>query len=275
MSNFSIESVLRNARDIPDVHLLLAHVLSVSREFLFAYPEQEIPAKMIPQLEKLFAARCEGVPLAYLTGKCEFWSLDFCVTRQTLLPRPETELLVEKTLACFSFFQDKKIRIADPGTGAGVIAIALAHERPCWEIHASDISLSALSVAKKNAARLLSDKKIFFHAGDWLHALPCELRFDAIVANPPYLAANDTHLAMLGYEPKCALVAGESGLESIQKIAATAGFYLKSNGMLLLEHGWNQGNAVRDIFLRTGFQCIKTYLDLAGLERATSGILFL
>lgn len=252
-----------------DAEVLLAEVLHVSRSVLFAFPERELTLAEIHSFEKYISQRKEKMPIAYIIGHKEFWSLDFRVTEDTLIPRPETELLVELVLQQVT---GDKQRVADLGTGSGAIALALAHERPSWEIYATDVSEKALNVAKLNAGRFQVSNVIFYQ-GNWLEALPPEKKFDVIVSNPPYIAHDDPYLQCkyLSYEPLSALMANENGLKALRDVMTQARPYLKPNGILLLEHGFLQGSEVRRIFANLDYSDIDTYQDLAGLDRVTRG----
>lgn len=260
---------LRGVSDTPllDAEVLLANVLQVSRSYLFAFPERQLTAHEIQEFEKQIAERQQKVPIAYITGHREFWSLDLLVTPDTLIPRPETELLVE--LALQNAPREQQV-VADLGTGSGAIALALASERPVWEIHATDNSEPALAIAKQNAARL-KIANIIFHHGNWTAALPNKL-FDLVVSNPPYIVAGDPNLNSLQHEPKSALLANDHGLADIVQISQQVQDCLRRGGRLLLEHGFQQGAEVRRILADLGYGDIKTYRDLAGLERVTVGV---
>lgn len=246
--------------------VLLAHVLGVNRSYLYAHPERTLTETEQTQFAMLMNRHEKGEPIAYLTGHREFWSLDLMVTADTLIPRPETELLVETVLE----FNTGDL-IADLGTGSGAIALALAYERPDWTLYATDSSKNALAIAKKNAERL-NIKNIYFYQGFWCAALP-EIKLDLIVSNPPYIAEGDLHVeqAVLAYEPLSALISGEGGLQDIKHIIQEAAFYLKSGGYLLLEHGFEQAKIVQNIFLEVGYTNITTRRDLSGLPRVTIG----
>lgn len=248
--------------------MLLAHVLTVNRAYLHTYPQQLLTSKQLSDFETLMNRWMAGEPLAYLTGYQSFWSLDLQVTPATLIPRPETELLVELALQK----SHDKMRIADLGTGCGAIALALASEKPAFEIYATDLSADALRIAQTNAEQL-SIKNIVFKQGDWCDALP-KRSFDMIVSNPPYVAEGDIDLAqsVYDYEPHLALFSDNNGLSDIQGIILQALSYLKKDGFLLLEHGFKQAEAVRNLLANAGFADIKTALDLAGLERVTLGV---
>ncbi len=252
-----------------DAEILLAHVLKGQRSYLYTYPDYSLSMTEQNNFAALIKKRVAGWPIAYLTGHREFWSLDLIVTPDTLIPRPETELLVELIL---KKLPDIPLLVADLGTGSGAIALALAHERPYWTIYATDISLEALAVAKANAARL-QIKNIIFVFGKWCSALP-KLRFDVIVSNPPYIAENDLHLQQgaLPFEPSIALASGEDGLKDIQDIVYEARSYLKLGGYLLLEHGSTQAEYACSKFLNAGYTHVKSYKDFSGLNRVTTGI---
>ncbi len=252
-----------------DAEILLAHVLKVSRVHLHAYPEQILTSMQQSDFANLMQRCLLGEPVAYLTERQSFWSMDLRVTPATLIPRPETELLVDTALQISG--DVKNMSVADLGTGSGAVALALASEKPVWDVYATDFSVDALSVAKENAERL-KIKNIVFSQGDWCDALPKHL-FDIIVSNPPYVAKGDVHLAqsVYDYEPHAALFSRENGLSDIRRIITGALNYLKPGAYVMLEHGFEQAEAVRNIFAETGYIDIKTISDLAGLERVTIG----
>jgi release factor glutamine methyltransferase len=252
-----------------DAEVLLAHVLNVQRSHLHAYPERILSDEEKTGFYHLIEKRTQGQPIPYLTGHCEFWSLDFTVTPDTLVPRQETELLVELILRKFN---KPSCLAADLGTGSGAIALALAYERPQWIIHATDLSQAALNIAKINASRLKTDN-VFFHQGFWCKALPT-LSFDFIVSNPPYIAQNDPHLkkTVLATEPASALLSDHNGLKDIQHLIQEAKVYLKPGGYLWLEHGFSQAESVRNSFLEAGYAHIVSYKDFLGLDRVTTGV---
>jgi release factor glutamine methyltransferase len=252
-----------------DAELLLAHALGVSRARLYAWPEHEPEAAERDAFERIVASRARGEPIAYLTGRREFWSLDLAVTRDVLIPRHETELLVE--LALERIPRDRAVRIADLGTGSGAIALAIACERPLARILATDASTAALDVARVNAERL-GIGNVAFAAGDWYGAVG-DAAFDLIVSNPPYIAANDAHLAQgdLRYEPASALASGPDGLDAIRRIVAGAPAHLEDGGALLLEHGFDQSACVRALLDAAGFRDVTSVRDAAGHERVTLG----
>lgn len=247
-----------------EAQLLLAHCLGCSRGVVFAYPERELSSDQYRSYLQLIERRGQGEPLAYVLGEREFWSLNLRVTPDTLIPRPETELLVERVLATLpTETQD----VADLGTGSGAIVLALARERPNWHFFACDRSAKALRVAEENARRL-AIHNISFHQGDWCLALP-QQRFHAIVSNPPYLALNDPHLHQgdLRFEPQAALVSEENGFAALKTIARQACDYLNTNGWLVLEHGYEQKQELVNYLGRLGYKQITDYPDLAGLDR--------
>ena len=252
-----------------DAERLLAHALGVSRAALYARPEHEPDAVEQDAFERLAAARERGEPVAYLIGRREFWSLDLDVTPDVLIPRPETELLVERALLRIP--TAREVRVADLGTGSGAIALAIARERPQARVLATDASERALEVARGNAERLGLANVSFAH-GDWGAALGDAL-FDVVVSNPPYIARGDVHLALgdLRFEPESALVSGDDGLDAVRRIVADAPGHLAPGGWLALEHGWDQGSRARALFEAEGFAGIASVRDGAGHERVTEG----
>jgi release factor glutamine methyltransferase len=252
-----------------DAERLLGHALGVNRAWLFAHAHDAVAAAAAAHGRALIARRAHGEPVAYITGMQSFWSLDLQVTPAVLIPRVETELLVE--LALQKIPQSEKVYIADLGTGSGAIALALAHERPHARVLAIDASADALNVARANAQRL-GIGNVDFALGDWCAALG-DARFDMIVANPPYIAAADPHLDRgdLRFEPPAALSSGADGLDAIRRIAAAAPRCLTRGAWLLLEHGWDQGSAVRTILQQNGYGDIATRRDLEARERVTLG----
>ena len=249
--------------------LLLAHALGVTRARLYAWPEHEPDPAQRDAFERLVAARASGEPIAYLTGHREFWSLDLAVTPDVLIPRHETELLVE--LALERIPRERAMRVADLGTGSGAIALAIARERPLARVTATDASAPALDVARHNAERL-GIGNVVFAAGDWFAAVG-GVHFDLIVSNPPYIAAGDAHLAEgdLRFEPKSALASGPDGLEAIRQIITGAPAHLADRGALLLEHGFDQSASVRALLEAAGFEGVASVRDAAGHERVTLG----
>jgi release factor glutamine methyltransferase len=251
-----------------DAEVLLCHVLDRPRAWLFAHGDDPVDEDGRSRFEALLDRRATGEPVAYLVESREFWSLPFEVTPDVLIPRPETELLVEAALRCLP--ADKATRAVDLGTGSGAISIAIAHERPLCEVHATEVHEAALAVARRNGERL-APGRVIFHLGSWLE--PLSGRFDVIVSNPPYVAADDPHLSEgdCRYEPAGALTPGGDGLAAIREIASNALEYLEPGGWLLLEHGHDQGAAVRGMLENDGYREIATLRDLAGLDRVTGG----
>lgn len=256
-----------NARG--EAELLLAHVLGRTRAWLFAWPEHIASAEQIATFERLVESRRDGAPVAYLLGRRGFWSFDLAVSPAVLIPRPETELLVE--LALERVPTGEAIELADLGTGSGAIALALAHERPHAHVVAIDASAAALAVAYANAQRLGIGNVRFAH-GDWYAPLGAA-RFALVASNPPYIAADDPHLSRgdLRHEPLSALASGHDGLDAIRAIVADAPAHLLAQGWLLIEHGWEQGAAVRELFAQRGFAEVHSVRDVAGHERVTLG----
>ena len=252
-----------------EAELLLVHALRQSRAWLYAHAGDPVDSTASAALHSLLQRRAAGEPLAYLTGTRAFWTLDLEVSPAVLIPRSETECLVE--LALQRLPEDKAMRVADLGTGSGAIALALARERPFAQVLATDTSAAALAVARGNAERLGMDN-IGFARGDWCAALGAAA-FDLIVSNPPYIAADDPHLAIgdLRFEPTAALVAGDDGLDAIRIIVRDAIRHLRPDGWLLLEHGWEQGPAVRDLLAVAGFVQIAGERDLEDRERVSLG----
>jgi len=244
------------------------HVTGLTRSALITRAGETLAAEHAEPLRDLYARRARGEPIAYLTGRREFWSMDLHVTPDVLIPRPETELLVEQALARIP--PDAAWTIADLGTGSGAVALALAKERPHCHLMASDISTAALGVARRNAQHL-NIRNIEFRHGEWFAPL-AGLVFNLIVSNPPYVAEGDTHLAQgdLRFEPATALVAGHDGLEAIRRIVAVAAPQLAPEGWLLLEHGADQGVPVARVLAARGFTAISGYTDLAGHDRVTA-----
>ncbi len=265
-----MDAVLRGATeriDSADARALLAHALQCTPAWLFAHGDEAIDHSALHRFETLLARRAQGEPVAYLTGRRGFWSFDLMVSPHTLIPRPETERLVE--LALERVGTAPGLRIADLGTGSGAIALALAHERPQAQVIAVDVSEGALAVARANAHALHLNNVEFRH-GDWLQPLAGE-RFDLIASNPPYIAVGDAHLDALRYEPEPALSSGRDGLDAIRTIVRDAPAHLHTGGWLLLEHGWDQGNAVRALLQSAGFDDVQTHRDLEDRERVSSG----
>ncbi len=250
-----------------DAEVLAMHVTGLSRAQLITRASDPLTAENRSQLEQLLARRARGEPVAYITGRREFWSMELAVTPDVLIPRPETELLVEQALARIP--AGAGWTIADLGTGSGAVALAIAKERPRCRVLAIDASPAALVVARANAERLGIGNVEFRH-GDWLAPLAGE-RIEMLVSNPPYVAAGDPHLEQgdVRFEPRTALVAGADGLDAIRLIAAGSGTHLKPGGWLLLEHGDEQGSRIAQLLQAQGCRAIRCYQDLAALDRVT------
>jgi release factor glutamine methyltransferase len=253
---------------IAEARLLLLHAAGITATELAAHPERELPSARLPEFMSLVSRRLAGEPIAYLIGLREFYGRDFVVTPDVLIPRPETELLVEVGLQKVG--AGETAQILDMGTGSGCLAVTLALERPQARVTAVDVSPAALEVACGNAQRLGAN--VEFVESDWFAALPA-LHFDLIVANPPYVAAGDSHLSEgdLRFEPSGALTDHADGLSAIRKIIAAAPAWLASGGWLFLEHGYDQAEAVSNLLTATGFSAIEQHRDLAGIVRASGG----
>jgi release factor glutamine methyltransferase len=265
-----VATLLREASarvEAADAALLVAHALGRTRTWLYAHGDDAVDDAARQACERLLARREAGEPVAYLTGRRGFWRFDLRVTPDTLVPRPETELLVE--LALERLPENRALRIADLGTGSGAIALALAHERTAARVVAVDASAAALDVASGNA-RALGIGTIEFREGDWFAPLAGE-RFDLVASNPPYIALGDPHLDALRHEPALALSSGADGLDAIRAIARDAPAHLHDGGWLLLEHGLEQGAAVRALLAAAGFESVSTAQDLEGRDRVTLG----
>jgi len=252
-----------------DAEILLCFVLNVERSYLYAWRDKIVSKKQYVNYQSFILRRANGEPIAYLTGNKSFWSLDVNVNSATLIPRPETELLVEQALAHLPV-QHSGV-IIDLGTGSGAIALSLAKERQNYQIIATDFAINALIVAQLNARRL-NLKNIQFLTSNWFSALG-KMQAKLILSNPPYIAENDEHLLKDGvkYEPRTALVSKNNGLADLQHIIEQAQCYLIEKGWLLVEHGYQQSEAVQAFFKKQGYSCIETYRDLAGLPRVTVG----
>ena len=247
-----------------EARALLAHQLGVTRERLIARPEQRVAPADADAFANLVERRRRGEPLAYLLGEKEFYGRLFAVSPAVLIPRPETELLVETALA---YAASDGTQVLDLGTGSGCIAITLGLERSSWRVIASDVSSQALGVARDNANKWQA-KNVTFRLGIWFSAVPAQ-RFDLIVSNPPYVAEGDPHLEALRFEPTNALVAEDNGLACLQTIIEGAPSHLVAGGLLVLEHGHDQAHAVRNMFATRGWSDVQTRTDPAGLDRVT------
>ncbi len=251
-----------------EVQSLLQTVLVVNRAYLLAHPERVLTEQELSRYQTLLQRRLQGEPLAYILGEREFFGLNFKVTPATLIPRPDTELLVELALARIS---SPSCRVLDLGTGSGAIALSIAHSRPEVGVMAVDASAEALSVAQENA-KCLKILNARFLLSDWFSALVGQ-NFDLIVSNPPYIAEDDRHLAQgdLRFEPASALASGLDGLDDIRRIINEAGAHLAAGGWLMLEHGFDQAAQVRELLRGAGFKNVRSDKDLAGIERVSGG----
>jgi release factor glutamine methyltransferase len=247
-----------------DAELLLAHVLGRPRSYLRAHGEHSLESDALHRYRLLLARRVQGEPIAYLTGEREFWSLSLTVNRDVLVPRPETELAVER---CLQLRSEATGIVADLGTGSGAIALALASERRGWQLIAIDRSHAALRLARSNALRL-GIENIEFLQGEWLEPLQAR-RCDLIVSNPPYIAACDPALDALHFEPAMALSPGATGLEALHLIIAQAVSHLNPGGALVLEHGTTQAADVARALVAAGYVRVRCHADLAGHARVT------
>jgi release factor glutamine methyltransferase len=251
-----------------DAELLIARAIDMPRSYLFAHPEDTLDCGALERLESTVGRRLAGEPMAYIHGFKEFWSLEIMVTPATLVPRPETEVLVE--LALREIPRRTEWEILDLGTGSGAIALAIAHDRPLCRITAVDVSADALAVARLNA-RQHKLCNIEFLPGDWT-APVAGRRFRIVVANPPYVRAGDPQLAALAAEPDIALASGPDGLEAIRTIARDSRSLLEDGGMLFLEHGAEQRDPVAEILAESGWASVRCYDDHAGLPRVSCAL---
>lgn len=266
----TIGALLRSAAcviDRVDAHWLLQSVLNVDVVFLIAHAELPLSPEQITCFQQLLARRTAGEPVAYLVGERGFYDLVFEVTPDVLIPRPETELLVEMALSKIS--PGRRCNVLDLGTGSGAIAITIARHRPDVNVTAVDFSSRALAVAHRNAGKYSVENVVFVEA-DWFSSFSNE-KFDVIVANPPYIVEGDPHLDDLCFEPSIALVARNNGLDCIRRIVTQAPDYLAHSGWLMFEHGYDQVDACRRLLDETGFFHIFTRPDLAGIDRVTGG----
>lgn len=270
----TVQELLRAGDDLAtdsarrDTEILLCHCLGRSRAWLYTWPEKAVSPECAQRFTQLLARRRSGVPVAYLTGQREFWSLSLAVNSATLIPRPETETLVAWAL---ELDLPDAAKVLDLGTGSGAIALAVALERPLWQVTALDSSAEALAAARANAIDNALERVSMLQS-DWYEAVRAE-RFDALLANPPYVDSDDPHLAAgdVRFEPRAALVSPEQGLADLRRLVAGAPAQLHNGGWLLLEHGFEQGQAVRAMLCDAGFASVDTRPDMAGQERVTGG----
>ncbi len=271
-----------NVEAAVDARILLQHTLQKPYSFLLTWPEKLLSKKKYLHFSSLLQRRLNGEPVAYITGHREFWTLDLKVTEDTLIPRPETELLVEIALTKLKSSKvntftgngnGKSISILDLGTGSGAIALALASEVKSAEVLATDFSQAALNIARENA-RLNQISNISFLQSDWGESIPAK-KFNLIVSNPPYVAENDPHLQKgdLRFEPACALWTGENGLAAIYEVINYARKYLYSESWLVLEHGFEQAEIVSQMMKKNQFSAVESHKDIAGHRRITSGMI--
>ena len=266
----SLLSATQSGIERLDAQLLLLHALGKSqsdRAWLITHDTESLSEPVLLAFQVLCQRRQQGEPLAYLVGSKPFFGLDLQVDKRVLVPRPDTETLVEWALT-LAVSSNKTTSLLDMGTGSGAIALAIKHSKPDWQVTALDASIDALIVAQNNAKRL--NLNINFLLSSWFDALSNE-KFDVIVSNPPYIVESDWHMTALTHEPKQALTSGADGLDDIRQIIAHAPKFLTSNGWLLLEHGYDQAVAVRDLLDKRGFVQVQSKLDLAGIERCSGG----
>ncbi len=251
-----------------DAQLLICHACNIGQTQLIAHSENELSNEENTSFIDLLKRRCKGEPLAYITGEKEFWSLSFTVNKEVLIPRPETELLVETALNIASTYQAPSI--LDLGTGSGAIAVTIAKECSECIVYASDISSSALEVAKLNAIKY--EVEIKFTQSDWYKSLSGK-KYDLIVCNPPYVSCDDTNLDpyVLKHEPSHALISQNKGLHDLELIISQSKNFLNCSGYLLIEHGFNQGPIIQQFFQQHGFKDVQTHKDLSGHDRVTFG----
>lgn len=252
-----------------DAQVLLTHVLQCNTAHLAAWPEKNLSEEQAAQYLQLTQQRKDGQPVAHLTGTREFWSLAFTVNDSTLIPRPETETLIEFILENFS--NKKNLKLLDMGTGTGAIAISIASEKPGWKIFASEVSEQALVLARQNSEQHQTSNITFIHS-NWFDNIT-DHDFDIIVSNPPYIAGDDPHLLQgdVRFEPRSALSSGKSGMDDIEHLCLHAKKHLAKNGWLIVEHGYDQAQIVAECFAKQGYTQVEQKKDLAGHTRMTAG----
>lgn len=270
----AIQTVIGLGVERLDAQMLALHAMGKQphqRAWLLANDNQDMPFEVLQRLDAYARRRAGGEPLAYITGHKEFYGLDLVVDARVLDPRADTETLVDWVLDLYpapeDSFGQQALRVIDLGTGSGAIALAIQHQRPQWQVHALDYSADALAVARSNAQRL--KLAVVFRHGSWLQNV--QERFHVIASNPPYIANGDHHLAALKHEPLQALASGADGLEDLRTIIAEAPRCLEVNGWLVLEHGYNQAEAVRALLVEAGFTNVQSRHDLAGIARCSGG----
>lgn len=275
----SIESELMEAAEalasvsdsaLLDAEILLCQALNQPRSHLRAWPDKLLQTEQLTAFRALLEQRQQGTPIAYITGQREFWSREFQVSPDVLIPRPDTELLIELSLDLIP--ADEPVKIIDLGTGSGIIAITLAAERPQAQLSATDFSLAALRIARLNADKHRTGNIEFYHS-NWFADIPAT-QFKLVVSNPPYIAEDDSHLQQgdVRFEPQTALSAPEQGLADIRIIAEAARSYLEPGGHLLIEHGYNQQQQAQALFKDLHYDKVQTYKDLSGQPRVTYGL---
>lgn len=280
MNPLSITQCLQFARELEsisdsprlDIELLLCHVLQKNRTYLFTWPDKTLSPEQTEEFLQFFNRRKSGEPIAHILGQREFWSLPIAVNNSTLIPRPDTELLVELVLELFANDAPQQKRSClDLGTGTGAIVLAIASEKPQWQLVGVDKSADAVALAQQNRDQL-NFGHVEIKQSDWFSAIPAQ-QFDVIVSNPPYIDPQDPHLQQgdVRFEPRSALIADNQGLADIELIIQHSWNYLCEQGWLLLEHGYDQGQAVRDLLIARGFAQVETRTDLGGNERVTLG----
>jgi len=267
-----LESKLQGEESKDDARYLASHLLQKSFTWIKTWPDELLTLEQKEQLEKLLERRLSGEPIAYITGERDFWTLTLKTNPSTLIPRPETELLVEKAIEFLGNYPSKNAKVLDLGTGTGAIALAIASARPTDKIIACDFQAGAVELAKENA-KLNNINNVTIIQSDWFSNM-AEESFELIVSNPPYVEEGDPHLTQgdLVFEPNSALVAADQGLADIKIIISESTRFLVDGGQLMIEHGYQQAEQLKAIFIENGFSQIETYKDLAGLDRITKGV---